>query len=308
MNNKLKLLKLDNGKNVIDKKWMDEYFVKKMYSLKDFKHHFGIGHRVYKNSREHWYTQEQLKRIRSEKATKNQIVKNSNSVNFFKPRNLIELEKLQKTIKNSKTKKEIKEKLGISDYILKSNMRYYNLKLKKKRHQVSKDNLFQGLNKREILRIKELSILFPDLYKNFIEKLNNDIKVVELIDNMLSLSFDLRILVRKLKRYQRNIKNHRYVSNIVEYQVSLIFDKKDIDYIPQFNIGDYYYDFLLVDYNTIIELDGNLHNKKRDKLKDKIANENGYLVKRIKLDKKENEKTLRRKLCLRKIKYPKLKN
>lgn len=92
---KLKLIKED-GKSYIRKKDLDHYFFEQGMTREDFKFHFGIGHRIMTQSLYKYYTKDQIKKSQGEKIAKIQRENNSNKVNWYKPTNLVEVDKIKK--------------------------------------------------------------------------------------------------------------------------------------------------------------------------------------------------------------------
>ena len=71
-----------------------------------------------------------------------------------------------------------------------------------------------------------------------------------------------------------------------EQIVADALDVLEIGYVHQFRLGAYFYDLMLPDYATIIEVDGSDHIRqpsvrKRDRVKTALANKNGYDVWRL---------------------------
>lgn len=123
---KLKLIKED-GKSYIRKKDLDHYFFEQGMTREDFKFHFGIGHRIMTQSLYKYYTKDQIKRSQGEKIARIQRENNSNRVNWYKPTNLVEVDKIKEAISTSSTHGEAMEKLGMSKYVFSHHLQYYNL-------------------------------------------------------------------------------------------------------------------------------------------------------------------------------------
>lgn len=68
-------------------------------------------------------------------------------------------------------------------------------------------------------------------------------------------------------------------------------NKRKLQYEFEFCIENYVYDLAIIDKRIIFEFDGAGHNKcsvsKKDKVKEKLAKENGWFVQRIKVQPKE---------------------
>ena len=127
-----------DGKTYIEKKAFIHYYVEKGFSIKDFNDHFNLGHRVVRQSLYKYFSKAERSKLHGKKISNKQKVNNSNSVNFFKPRNLIELDKLKEAIIQSKNQRQVIQRLGITKYVLTSNMQYYNLKFSTKFNRKAK--------------------------------------------------------------------------------------------------------------------------------------------------------------------------
>lgn len=74
-----------------------------------------------------YYTKDQIKRSQGEKIARIQRENNSNRVNWYKPANLVEVDKIKEAISTSLTHEEAMEKLGMSKYVFSHHLQYYNL-------------------------------------------------------------------------------------------------------------------------------------------------------------------------------------
>lgn len=278
---KLKLIKED-GKSYIRKKDLDHYFFEQGMTREDFKFHFGIGHRIMTQSLYKYYTKDQIKKSQGEKIAKIQRENNSNKVNWYKPTNLVEVDKIKEAISTSSTHGEAMEKLGMSKYVFSHHLQYYNLIYGETKEKGKKS---LSLTTKEVDLLK--SLMF---YDKQIESLfsKNSPDIVKGIDCINDLKYTLFNLVRKLKRINRkHIKqsNTRYSANNIEYQFYKYFKHINIDVEVQFPLGSYKYDFFFPKFNLLLELDGSLHEINRDRIKDELAVKQGYKIIRIKLSK-----------------------
>lgn len=230
---KLKLIKED-GKSYIRKKDLDHYFFEQGMTREDFKFHFGIGHRIMTQSLYNIYTKDQIKKSQGEKIAKIQRENNSNKVNWYKPTNLVEVDKIKEAISTSSTHGEAMEKLGMSKYVFSHHLQYYNLIYGETKEKGKKS---LSLTTKEVDLLK--SLMF---YDKQIESLfsKNSPDIVKGIDCINDLKYTLFNLVRKLKRINRkHIKqsNTRYSANNIEYQFYKYFKHINIDVGVQFPLG-----------------------------------------------------------------------
>lgn len=142
-----------------------------------------------------------------------------------------------------------------------------------------------------------------DLKKYFFDDMWSIKDIHQSIINLLSLTYDLRIIIKKLKKYYREYPYY-YPTNLIEYQFFKVMKRMKLNVIPQFFIEKLHIhvDFLIDDY-IILELDGQLHNYQKDKVRDLNLNSLDYKVVRIDL-KKENLNRFPKikdiRLCLKK--------
>nr|DAJ84856.1 MAG TPA: Protein of unknown function (DUF559) [Caudoviricetes sp.] len=293
-------LEVIEGKRYIKKRDLKKYFFDDMWSIKDFRYHFGLGHRIVRGSLNRYFSKEEIDKSHRDKiAIKQTGDKNSNHINWYRPRKLIPLSELEESIKLSKNKKELKNNLNLSSWELSYIQQYYNFRLPNKNTLVD-DFSNNNLSKKEIIILAKMLKTF-ELDNGF---LGNDIKDIhQSIINLLSLTYDLRIIIKKLKKYYREYPYY-YPTNLIEYQFFKVMKRMKLNVIPQFFIEKLHIhvDFLIDDY-IILELDGQLHNYQKDKVRDLNLNSLGYKVVRIDL-KKENLNRFPKikdiRLCLKK--------
>jgi len=286
---KLKFISIptDHGTEyrVIKKSYMDHYYKDRGLSLKDFRNIFGIGHRLYRQSVKHWYTDEEQLFIRGSKISIAQKNKNSNRANYFKPRNLIEINKLKKIISVCKSQSELLDRLGISKYVLTSNLQFHGLTFKS--NGAYKARKFEKINDNDIKILKSVAIINPEVAKMVIS-FNDPKLITNGLEELTNLSFEIRLLIRKLKNLSRSVvKGKKFVTNITEYLFKKELEKMGINYIPQFKIDNREFDFLLIDLGILIELDGPFHSVGVDKIKTAIAHRDGYRLIRIPIPKRK---------------------
>lgn len=295
---KLKLIKED-GKSYIRKKDLDHYFFEQGMTREDFKFHFGIGHRIMTQSLYKYYTKDQIKRSQGEKIAKIQRENNSNRVNWYKPANLVEVDKIKEAISTSLTHEEAMEKLGMSKYVFSHHLQYYNLAYNETKEKSKK---FLSLTTEEVELLKSLMFYNKQIGLLFSRNSSDIIKGIDCINDFKYTLFNL---VRKLKRINRkHIKrfNIRYSANNIEYQFYKYFKHLKLDVEAQFPLGPYKYDFFFPKFNLLLELDGSLHEINRDLIKDELAANQGYKVIRIKLSKSLLNKAYDEQTIFKKIK------
>lgn len=156
---KLKLIKED-GKSYIRKKDLDHYFFEQGMTREDFKFHFGIGHRIMTQSLYKYYTKDQIKRSQGEKIARIQRENNSNRVNWYKPANLVGVDKIKEAISTSLTHEEAMEKLGMSKYVFSHHLQYYNLAYNETKEKSKK---FLSLTTEEVELLKSMIFSFLSL-------------------------------------------------------------------------------------------------------------------------------------------------
>lgn len=300
---KLKLVLID-GKRYIKKYDLEQYFFKDNWRIPDFRYHFGIGHRIVRASLYRWFSKEEIEASHKKKLSISQIgERNSNRCNWYRPHKLLPLVQLEESIRNHSNKRGVKEDLQLTSWELSYLQQYYNFRLPKKNFidKFAKHHLHEY----EVVILSKLLDAFElgdDLFSG------RELRESRAIKRLISITYELRLLIRKLKKYNRKLKIHM-PSNLVEY----LFYKELVEYypkiIPQYYIKDLniHVDFLLDDKN-ILELDGNMHSLEKDNERDELLLERHYIVHRVDLDQynigskpsSETRKNIR--LCLRKLK------
>ena len=282
-----RLLELEviDGKRYIKKRDLQKYFFDDMWNIKDFKYHFGLGHRIVRGSLYKWFTVEQIDKSHRDKISKKQRGdSNSNSVNWYRPSKLIPLSELERAIGTCKNKNELKAKLGMTTYELSFLQQFYNYRLPNNVPMID-DVANHHLTKAEIGLLAKV-VVGMDWYKDF---LSNSVKKNCIsIRNLYFLSLELKFICRKLRRYYRKDLRKHSISlnmNLIEYQFSKSLTKLGINHISQQYIKKLkiHVDFLLPDTNTVLELDGQLHSKDKDIKRDVELSKLGYNIIRINL-------------------------
>lgn len=274
-------LDLIDGKRYIKKRDLEKYYFQDMWNITDFQYHFGLGHRIVRASLYKWFTPDEIDRSHRDKIAKKQRGdNNSNRCNWYIPSKLIPLEKLRKAVETSSTKREVKERLRVTNYELSFLQQYYNFRL-------PKNNKLLDHSLQYRLSTYQVDILVR-LLKDF------HLEEVFFKDTLLgireldALAWELKHINRSLKRAFRGELNNDprggFPSNSLEYFFYKGFIKYYSPVIPQYYIKslNIHVDFLLP-HNTILELDGQLHKPKRDKIRDRDLSSLGYRVIRIDL-------------------------
>lgn len=298
-------LEVIDGKRYIKKRDLQYYFFDNNWKIKDFQYHFGLGHRIVRGSLYKWFTKEDIDKSHRDKiAEKQKGDNNSNKVNWYRPKKLIPLEILESTISNSNNKNDLKSKLNLTSWELSSLQQYYNLRLPNKNILID-DIAKHHLTKSEIKLLSKF-IYSLDLTEDFLS--SNPSKVVKAIEAIVGLSFELRIINRKLRRYYRDSLTEydiQFPSNIIEYRFAKALRSFGIEYKLQYYFKDLniHVDFLLPG-KVILEIDGQqFHTKNKDDTRDNKLKELGYSVIRINIEKENLSrfvKTKEIKLCLKK--------
>lgn len=280
---KLELI-VEDGKRYIKKHDLQHYFFDQKWKIKDFQYHFGLGHRIVRGSLYKWFSKEEIDKSHREKIAERQKGENnSNRINWYRPSKVIPLELLEKTIQGSLTKREVKEKLNLTSYELSSIQQYYNFRLPNKNRLID-DFCSNHLTKKDFLS-------------------GDPKRIMEVVRKLHYLQYDLRIIIRKLKKYYRE-EDYNLPTNIIEYRFYKELIKMRYKVIPQFFFKDLniHVDFLLDD-SIILELDGKMHVRELDLERDKALNSLGYQVIRIDLEKENLSRFMKNsdiRKCLKK--------
>lgn len=226
---KLELI-VEDGKRYIKKHDLQHYFFDQKWKIKDFQYHFGLGHRVVRGSLYKWFSKEEIDKSHREKIAERQKGENnSNRINWYRPSKVIPLELLEKTIQGSLTKREVKEKLNLTSYELSSIQQYYNFRLPNKNRLID-DFCSNHLTKKEIFLLSKF-LCIQKLEKDFLS--GDPKRIMEVVRKLHYLQYDLRIIIRKLKKYYRE-EDYNLPTNIVEYRFYKELIKMRYKVIPQF--------------------------------------------------------------------------
>ena len=141
-------------------------------------------------------------------------------------------------------------------------------------------------------------------YLKYLSKFNptiNDLWYSKLKEDPVSLSNDLaniskelieskQILKKLVGRVRKEAKklgleHTRLISSTLEHSVSKILDDIGVKYKSQLYLKPYHYDFI-ISGKVILEVDGNMHDKRFDKEKEELAKEKGYILIRLIIDRK----------------------
>jgi len=139
--------------------------------------------------------------------------------------------------------------------------------------------------------LKELDIIKPGISSIWYSHINDDpsllTKELSLISMRLiyykDLLKNLQGRARKVCR-KRDVKIYKLFSSTLEFKVAGILTSLGLKFEHQFYIKPYWYDFKVG--NKLFEIDGAKHNLRFDQAKNIMAEENGYNVIRLIVDKK----------------------
>lgn len=300
-----RLLQLDviDGKRYIKKRDLQKYFFEDKWSISDFKYHFGLGHRIVRGSLYKWFTKEEIDRSHREKISdKQKGDNNSNSVNWYRPSKLISLEELKSSIGKVNNKHQLKEALSLTSYELSFIQQFYNFRLPDK-DKILDNKSIHRLTKSD-LYVLALILKASGTSEDF---LSGDIpRIINTLHQLSDLTFYIRYIFRKLRRiYRKELisNNVTFPTNLIEWKAYKALISMGYKPIPQYYIKKLKIkvDFLI--NNIVLELDGNLHNIDKDKIRDTKLKKLGYQVIRIDLKKESlnrfsNIKDV--KLCIKK--------
>ena len=301
------VLECVDGKRYIKKRDLEKYYFQDGWTISDFNYHFGLGHRIVRGSLYKWFTKDQIDKSHRQKIAKRQQGdSNSNKCNWYIPKKLIPLEDLRKAVMTSSSKKEVKEKLQLTNYELSFLQQYYNFKLPHKDILIN-TGVHRRLTKSQVkLLAKTLEILGLGL--TFFQ---NPLEGIRELDG---LTWELRRISRSLKRaFRSEIQDSNlggFPSNIIEYFFYKNLKRYYNKVIPQYYIPllKYHCDFLL-DSQLILELDGQFHQESKDAKRDSELESLGYKVVRIDLNAcgfQRYFKTKDIRKCIKKYVFPKL--
>lgn len=196
---KLKLEVLD-GKQYIRKRDLQHYFFDNHWTIKDFQYHFGLGHRIVRQSLYKWFTEEEIDASHREKIAIKQRTHNSNKVNWYRPRRVIPLSVMVDAIQRCHNKKELKGFLNLTSFELSSLQQYYNLKLPN-HNTLLENSSVDHMDRREIRLLAEVMQVIG--CKGLLtSKPKEQAKAIKELSDTV---FSLRIILRKLKMEYKEV-------------------------------------------------------------------------------------------------------
>jgi very-short-patch-repair endonuclease len=206
-------------------------------------------------------------------------------------RTCIEPEQFKRLFESGMTKKSLNRDYNIGhriwkESILQAGYNAYQIE-KFRQKKLTKGN--RGCKSKKIKdRIIYIDKFFPirEAYDNYSDDPDTlAILINSINDELYEVKTHLRqvkkIVNQKLKRQGKNPIN--FVQNSWEYRVKKVLISLGIDYLSSFKVGKNYYDFLLPEYNTLLEVDSaQYHSKESNKPKNEVAKNAGYKLIRIK--------------------------
>jgi len=185
---------------------------------------------------------------------------------------------------------EIKKELGLTDFLLHKNIVENKLQ---KEYTNFRSHVFKSLTISES-SIDKIKLLYPEIEILFDKttdfSIEDGVKLHKFYIELVSLAQNIkrfgRCINKRLKSRIEDFNSLYFTSNIGEVLVAEILYSHNINFFQNYKLQNYYYDFYLKDFNTIIEVDGSSHLsssiKKKDLEKELVAKNNNIEIIRIK--------------------------
>lgn len=298
-----------NTMSVMSKEVFDKYFIDEFYSRSMFKEHLGISDKIFQNSYELYYSEEERKKFFSARVSYSQKRRNSNAVNFGKPRVIIDKHRLLELLKKGMTIEAISKKLEIAPQTVKGNINFHNL--------ILDDFMYSSfLSPSDRIELSNLDSFMGCTLLEY--HLKRDENLQNILETCLTLNDKLRdanLLVKKIRRNALSFAKANGISTekfmLPQSFVNALFRKafieSEVEVVCEYCVENKYFDFLLPEYKVLVEVDSNHYHSTRkalrnDLLKDEVASNNGYKLIRISTDKDKYPAILKKvKECLKQV-------
>ena len=141
---------------------------------------------------------------------------------------------------------------------------------------------------------------FKEIYSNYHNDPENvNQRLIEIVRELMDLQLVARYVNRRVIKWAK--KKKKPYKNIIisklEHHFAKILDELKIEYIPQFSLQSYHYDFHLTLHNLVIEVDGRGHRGKNDEIKEYLLKEKHIGLLRINIkgifELKQNYETIK---------------
>lgn len=209
-------------------------------------------------------------------------------INKKSHRLIVEEKQFKKLIKKGYSKKTFNSELGVGHVIWQRSLHhYYPSELDReflRRSKIMKTTA----GRRNVLwreRVKVIEKYFPGIELSIDQ--GNYSFALDSLEKANKETYNLKEAIRKVIKHVRHGGGRRglkinLVSNALEHKVSKILDELGLVYLPSYKIENRVYDFRIIGYKILIEVDGRYHTPEADLPKDKLAKRRGYLLIRIK--------------------------
>lgn len=100
---------------------------------------------------------------------------------------------------------------------------------------------------------------------------------------IMDLNEAIKYINRRVTKWakKKGLEGTVLIHSKLEHNFAKILDELGLKYQPQFQLGPVFYDFILMDFDILIEVDGGKHNKTKDNFKNKKAKDEGLTLLRF---------------------------
>jgi hypothetical protein len=302
---------------VLSKEFIKSVYIDREISRSTLKKHYPeITDKIFHNSYNFWFTDEERKEIGSFKKSIAQKRSNSNSVNTGKPRCLLPMETLKECLDNCYSLERMSRVFHVAPQTVKYNLEYYGM---------VEDLVNKGMDYDRLIACqfldKVMGTTILEDYKNYLNYLSED-SCNKLLNTFITVDSELnsvrhtmlslrKNVLERARRNKVNLSKYKLPSSKLNGTVSNILDELNIEHENEFEIEGRYFDFIIVveGKQYLLEIDSvNFHSTEQqlanDILKNDIAKRNKYNLVRLEGVGKDKKATIKKKLekCLNNLK------
>jgi len=303
---------------ILTKEYLQEVYVDTGLTRKQMFKELKISEHMLHCSYIHWYSAEERKIIGGRKISAAQRINNSNKINTGVPRVLIPVDVLQGYLDAKHSLEKMSRLLNLAPQTIRANLKHHRLidqlvKMGVPYERVIAAKSLDSFIGTNILR--GLEVVNVDLFSEDVKVTLRDLVYAE--QALTSMKHTIKhIRTGVMARFAaRGVKltDYKLPGSTLNSTVKLLLTELGYDVVVEFEVRGKFYDFKFKRYKLLLEIDTPYyHNTEEqldnDKLKTKIAKENGYMLLRVCTDKKDKKITLKRKLeaCLAPLRLKRL--
>jgi len=295
---------------LLTKSFLQKTYVDLKMSFDDLKRVYGLNYKIFYKSYTHWFTKKERKIIGGGKISISQKTRNSNRCNTGKLR--VELDKnlLQEYLDKKFSLEKMAQLCKVAPQTVKANLEFHNLTEQLVKFGLDYerfiaieaiDNLF-GTNILKGLEISNTDLLNPLVENSLKEILNAEIRITQMRATLQRIRL---LLMAKFRSRKIPMNSYNLPGSRTNSLVKDVLEEMGFNNFAEFQIENKVYDFKLIDYNILLEIDTDYYHSTEKELandifKNELAINNGYTLLRVKLGKSDKRITIKNKIekCL----------